>query len=275
MGKIYKLSNGKTVTVLPEDESDFLQKIKEQGLTATLELNPNTEYDTIAGGLTKKELAKSKLKNFSQKLKNTKERAINWLNPKVDQWGEAKDAEPEVVEPLDRELDLTNITSETPDSMLQDINVTLPQLNKYDYNGKTYVKIQAPGLTTGVGYDEKGLTTWEGQERIMQEFFVLESEAKDKGLNFNNIDGTEINIPEVQDTFGWTEIYGMDSVDSFRPYTIPSETWDNAPEKSTSTTDTIVSNDTIPSYTLGDGYDFAWTTPNQFLNLNNASDYWN
>ena len=93
MGKIYKLSNGKTVTVLPEDESDFLQKIQEQGLTATLELNPNTEYDTVPGGLTKKELAKSKLKNFSQKLKNTKERTINWLNPKVDQWGEAKDAE--------------------------------------------------------------------------------------------------------------------------------------------------------------------------------------
>ena len=182
MGKIYKLSNGKTVTVLPEDESDFLQKIQEQGLTATLELNPNTEYDTVPGGLTKKELAKSKLKNFSQKLKNTKERTINWLNPKVDQWGEAKDAELEVVEPLDRKLDLTNVTGETPDSMLQDINVISPQLNKYDYNGETYVKIKAPGFEDIREYNDEGILTV-SQKRVMQEFFVLESEAKDKGLN--------------------------------------------------------------------------------------------
>jgi len=275
MGKIYKLSNGKTVTVLPEDESDFLQKTQEQGLTATLELNPNTEYDAVPGGLTKKELAKSKLKNFSQKLKNTKERTINWLNPKVDQWGEAKDAEPEVVEPLNRELDLTNITGETPDSMLQDINVVAPQLNKYDYNGETYVKIKAPGFDSFRTYDDEGMLKMES-ERAMVDFFVLESEAKDKGLIFDNINGTEINIPEVENTFGWTEIYGMDSANSFRPYFVSPEIWDNAPDKQSDTTsDRIISNNDITSYVIGDGYDFAWTSPDQFINLNNAPDYWN
>ena len=47
MGKIYKLSNGETLTVFPQDEEHFLKHLEENGLTATLLKDPSTEYDQV------------------------------------------------------------------------------------------------------------------------------------------------------------------------------------------------------------------------------------
>ena len=47
LGKIFKLSDGKLMTVLPENENHFLNQLKEKGLKATLMLDSTTNFDEV------------------------------------------------------------------------------------------------------------------------------------------------------------------------------------------------------------------------------------
>ena len=47
LGKIFKLSNGELMTVLPPDENHFLNQLKEKGLKATLMLDSTTNFDEV------------------------------------------------------------------------------------------------------------------------------------------------------------------------------------------------------------------------------------
>ena len=85
LGKIFKLSDGKLMTVLPPDENHFLNQLKEKGLKATLMLDSTTNFDEVKNHTKSISLPQEK-EETTQKVDLTKDQKVKTDLPPINSY---------------------------------------------------------------------------------------------------------------------------------------------------------------------------------------------
>ena len=85
LGKIFKLSDGKLMTVLPPDENHFLNQLKEKGLRATLMLDSTTNFDEVKS-YTKSVPVSQEKEETTQQVDLTKDQEVKIDLPSINSY---------------------------------------------------------------------------------------------------------------------------------------------------------------------------------------------
>ena len=85
LGKIFKLSDGELMTVLPQDENHFLNQLKEKGLKATLMLDSTTNFDEVKS-YTKSVPVSQEKEETTQQVDLTKDQEVKTDLPPINSY---------------------------------------------------------------------------------------------------------------------------------------------------------------------------------------------